>query len=247
MRYADDFSKSCELTCSNGYHFNDTNQKCVANCSVLLDSTSNKCVEVCPRDPSTNNVMYANLVSKTCVLPSGCPASTYASDDLLQCVSTCPSNTYIYLTKCVTYCPNGYYKDNINRKCVVPNNCPSGLYADDLSISCVSKCPGNFADTTAKKCVNICSGSTYGDFLTGLCQNNCSTGYVINSNTHTCVSDCQLGLFKNPANNSCSSTCLDPYFADSTTNTCVSVCTSNPLTFASTSNGRVCTPNCLST
>jgi len=59
--------------------------------------------------------------------------------------------------------------DKINLKCVIASNCPLNYYADYQSRSCVLNCNGNFADRTAKKCVDICSGSTYADPITGFC------------------------------------------------------------------------------
>lgn len=106
---------------------------------------------------------------KKCVQYSDCPSNTYASDDSNECVSICPVNTYIDGKMCVNFCPDNFFMDKINFKCVTASNCPSNQYADSLSRSCVIKCPGTFADRTTKKCVNICIGSTYADFLTGFC------------------------------------------------------------------------------
>lgn len=169
MLYANDISKTCVTSCIDGYHLYDANQSCIPTCPVLLEPISNQCVDICPRDTSTNTMLYANLVSNTCVSAANCPISTYASDALLKCVSECPQNTFIYLTNCVTYCPSSYYKNLINSTCVIPNNCPSGQYADNISLTCISQCNGNFADNSTKSCVDVCPGTTYGDPFTGYC------------------------------------------------------------------------------
>lgn len=59
--------------------------------------------------------------------------------------------------------------DNINKKCVTASNCPTNYYADYLTRACVSKCNGNFADRSAKKCVDVCPPATYADTITSFC------------------------------------------------------------------------------
>lgn len=63
----------------------------------------------------------------------------------MECVSSCPNNTYIYGKNCVSFCPDNYFIDTINKKCVTPSNCPTNYYADYRLRKCVTSCTGNFA------------------------------------------------------------------------------------------------------
>ena len=119
-----------------------------------------------------NLPLYADLSLKKCVQAADCPSLTYASDDSMECLAVCPIKTYTNGKYCVYHCPDNYFMDNVNRKCVVPANCPTSPtshYADYQTRACIAVCKGNFADRTNKKCVNVCSGSTYGDPITGFC------------------------------------------------------------------------------
>ena len=222
VRYADDLSQTCELACTNGgLRRSDKTRSCVSSCPVLYEPNGNLCVEQCPKHSVINVPLYADLILKRCVQAAECPANTYASDDSMECVSTCPINTYIHSNFCVYICPDTLFMDNTNRRCVSVLTCPNNTYADLQSRACVSKCSGNFADRTAKRCVDVCPSSTYADLVTGFCETNCSAGFVINTGNNTCQSDCAPELYKNPRNNSCSSSCVDPHFADDTSRSCV--------------------------
>lgn len=90
-------------------------------------------MDKCPRHSVINVPLYADLSLKKCVQYSDCPANTYASDDLMECVATCPGNTVIDGKMCVYACADGYFIDRVNRKCVTPSNCPTNQYADSQS------------------------------------------------------------------------------------------------------------------
>lgn len=145
---------SCLSSCPTGY-MNDANMSCVTSCPILLDPTTNRCVSICPFSSASNTTLYANLVSKQCVVASSCPNSTYASDDLLTCVSKCPNNTYIYLKNCVAFCPYGFYINYVTQSCVTPANCPTNFFANNQTFSCVLSCTnGTFADTSLRMCLS---------------------------------------------------------------------------------------------
>lgn len=99
---------------------NDDNMSCVLSCSILLDPTTNRCVSICPLSSFSNTFLYDNTF-KLCVAAEQCPNNTYASDDLVTCVPVCPSNTFIYLKRCVAQCPDNYYINYNNKSCVVAN------------------------------------------------------------------------------------------------------------------------------
>ena len=76
----------------------------------------------------------------------------------MRCVLVCPTypSYFANLTtqRCVKYCPNGTYADNMTRKCVT--TCPAGSYAENSTWRCVSYCPDNprtLRDSVNWKCV----------------------------------------------------------------------------------------------
>jgi hypothetical protein len=132
----------------------DVNMSCVAKCPYLLDPTTNRCVDICPYNSLSDTQLYANLNTLICVSNSSCPINTYASDDLVQCVSNCPNNTYIYLKNCVHICPDTFYINPLSNTCVIALNCPTNYYANNQSRSCVLTCKdGTYADTNTKMCI----------------------------------------------------------------------------------------------
>ena len=177
----------CLSSCTTGYML-DTNMSCITRCPYLLDPTTNRCVDKCPYHSFSSTQLYANLISLICVSNSSCPSNTYASDDMAQCVSACPNNTYIYLKNCLHTCPDTFYIDSASKSCVTALNCPSGSYANNQTRSCVLACrDGTYADVTTKMCIEVCYGGKYGDSVTGLCSSSCSTGLLKNNDTYTCV------------------------------------------------------------
>jgi hypothetical protein len=229
----DSSSAVCASSCPVGLYKYDANTSCLSSCPSLLDPTTSKCVEKCPFNSASNTVLYANLITKTCVSSSSCPSNTYASDDLLQCVGTCPNGTYISGKNCVAACPDGSYINKANQSCVLATNCPLGYFGNNQTRTCVAVCTnGTFADSATKMCLTTCYGSNFGDYFTGLCASSCSVGLLKNTLSQTCVASCSAGYYYNSASSNCSTTCGSPYFADSTANACVTTCSSNPLTFA---------------
>lgn len=178
----------CLASCPTG-HMLDTNMSCVANCPSLLDPTTNRCVDKCPFSSALNTTLFANLLTKICVVSSACPNNTYASDDSLECVSTCPSGTYISGKDCVSSCPDGQYINKGTSSCVAALNCTSSYFADNHTRTCELVCTnGTFADTTTKMCLAQCYSPYYGDQLAGKCVTNCSNGLIKEDLTRTCVS-----------------------------------------------------------
>ena len=166
--------------CSSGF-MNDQNMSCVTACQTLLDPTTNRCVAICPFNSFLNTALYANHNIKLCVIADDCPNNTYASDDLLTCVSACPSNTFIHLKRCVAICHDDFYINYDNKSCVSPTNCPLSHFANNQTLSCVSSCTnGTYADTLLRQCIYVCYGLYYGDPITKACTLTCSTGLVKN-------------------------------------------------------------------
>lgn len=133
---------------------NDDTRSCVAACPYLLDPTTNRCVSMCPLNSINNTLLYANSNTSTCVSAQMCPTNTYASDDLLACVSTCPNNTYIYQKNCVAFCPSGFYINPLNQSCVSAKSCPPNYFANNQTHTCVQACTnGTFGDTTTRTCL----------------------------------------------------------------------------------------------
>lgn len=235
---------ACMASCPTGY-MNDASRNCVSTCPILLDPTANKCVSICPDNSATNTTLYGNMVTKTCVIATSCPNNTYASDDSQTCVEKCPNNSYAYQKNCIYFCPNGYYINYANQKCVLPVNCPINYYADNQTTSCLARCSnGTFGDATTRTCITMCYGINFADPLTGLCSSTCTGGLIKNSLTFSCTGSCTSGYFYDPSNGICTLSCPSPYFADPNQAACVSICTSNPMTFASTNPNRACVTAC---
>jgi hypothetical protein len=205
---------TCVEICPVGY-MNDFNRSCVSSCPYLLDPTTNRCVSMCPFSSINNTLLYANLLTYTCVSAQMCPNNTYASDDLLECVATCPNGTFIHQKNCVKFCPNGFYMNPLAQTCVTARNCPTSYFANNQTHSCVLTCTnGTFGDSLTKTCLTECYGGNYSDPNTGLCSPSCSAGQIRNNLTWTCVGNCTTGLFYNPANFTCGTSCPSPYFAN---------------------------------
>jgi proprotein convertase subtilisin/kexin type 5 len=225
----------CVSSCSTGY-MNEANMSCVAKCPILLDPTTNKCVAQCPYNSVSNTILYADLTSSKCVTADLCPNNTFASDDLLTCVSSCPNDTYIYQKYCVSMCPDGLYINTASRYCVAAKDCPNNTFGNNQTRTCSSSCTnGTYADSTTKMCITQCYGFNYADPVIKVCSSNCSSGLVKNDITLSCVGSCSSGYFFNPSTSNCSTTCQSPYFADTTKAACVLTCSSDPMTFSSTS------------
>lgn len=187
MRYINDLTFSCELTCGWGLRKNDANQSCVTTCPLMYDPTTDKCVDICPTE-STLGALFANLTNNnnTCIVASSCPNNTWADYDSRTCATSCPNGTYKYGKFCVYVCPNTLFMDNTTQTCVAPVNCSSGLIADNQTRSCVSQCVGTYLETTLNRCIDVCYGTKYGDPFTHRCETSCSNGLRINTATRTC-------------------------------------------------------------
>ena len=132
----------CGSSCPAGQSMLDSNMSCVTACPILLDPTTNKCVTLCSFSSALNTVLYADMINKICVTSTNCPANTYASDDSLTCVSTCPNGTYISGKNCVVICPDGTYINPNTQSCVAAPSCPSNYYGNNQTGTCEANCTG---------------------------------------------------------------------------------------------------------
>lgn len=151
-RYADDSTKHCELGCSGSYFADpginkcvqicqtqnlysdvDSGNKCVSECNQagstpFRDSTTKKCVNICPLDKK----LFADTTAKSCVY--NCTPGTYAYDN-----SPTDSNK-----TCVNNCPGLFFADNSTGYGTCVLRCPEDpiLFGDviDLQRLCVSVC-----------------------------------------------------------------------------------------------------------
>jgi hypothetical protein len=133
-----------------------------------------------------------------CVLV--CINNTYSHQG--ACISACPNTTapfyYIDLTtiSCVTTCPDYYFKDNIQGKCVLANGCSQGYYADYSLSTCVLECNSTlyvYKDDTTMQCVDQCPFGTFGDhsnMTIKFCRIDCPSSWYQDNSTWTCVQTC---------------------------------------------------------
>lgn len=97
---------------------------------------------------------------------------------------------------CTTRCPNNYYANPNDRKCVAGGSCPTSpqrYFSDDTTNLCVLRCPVNyFADSFTGRCLVYCSTNYFGDDSTGIgiCVSECPINYYRDNTTRRCLRVC---------------------------------------------------------
>jgi proprotein convertase subtilisin/kexin type 5 len=132
--------QTCVSNCSQ-YHYlsNGSCLDCSTNCVQCLNSTvcqscvssylyNSSCLQICP------NLTYPDISLQclACVLP--CETCL----DSQTCV-TCITGYLLYLTYCVTSCPDQYWADLWSRKCVL--QCDPSLFKYTQTRECYNTCP----------------------------------------------------------------------------------------------------------
>lgn len=106
----------------------------------------------------------------------------YADPISRTCKDSClPLFQYNY--RCVKYCPEGYYADNLGN-CVIPTACDAGYYADNATTSCVSPCTIGFADDISRYCIAVCPNNYYG--YNNICRQNCTGSTAASTISQLC-------------------------------------------------------------
>ena len=254
--YALATTKTCTATCPNYYFINNT-----------LTVTVRQCVSPCP------NNTYIHSANNQCVVPTGCPASTYANPVTGTCSQYCSSVNGVQMFAdtnanrriCVYVCPTGFYQQNESNAWLCVSGCISNRWIDYVSMACVATCPSGSYSFSNGSCVSKCSGSLYADPFTRNCSTSCSNSYFSDPSSSTCVSLCPPGYFGditggykctqtcsvatefgNPLTRLCvtKANCPSPYiYADNHTRTCVSLCPSSQSYYADSLN-LACVTNC---
>ena len=215
-------------TCSGGA-FNNCNS---GNSGSFF--YGNGCRNPCPNgywgDPSTNTC-------KTCHSSTIGPDFSCAtcSGGASNNCNSCNSGSFLYLNKCQSTCPDGFWGDTTTNTCkpcysssVSPHyscaTCIGGTYHDCSSCGsgnflylstggeCLDSCPDGFwADTSANKC-QPCYSSNIGPYY------SCAT-CTLNGNSN-CTS-CSTGYFLYPSTGgNCLNACPDRFWGDASENLC---------------------------
>jgi proprotein convertase subtilisin/kexin type 5 len=202
-------------------------KKCPNGCDTCTDLTDQPC-ECC----NTADPLFAYQFLTKCY--PACPSGTYLADPSNKiceschescgsCTSgsaegcdTCKSDLYIHNNKCNTDCPNGFFKDEIFKRCsaCVDDNCEICL-----ATGCQVCKAGKILSSTSQTCVSCdsscleCTGPSATD-----CK-NCAAPLILHSKQ--CLETCPDGTFF--SSNSCTQ-------CHSSCNTCTSGSSSSCLT-----------------
>jgi hypothetical protein len=215
----------CEITCTRG-HYGDINDNRCKICSNNCEECNmNGCIScainyyIQPNlscDTSCPDRYYKDDLDRTC---KECSIDRCFRCELVDsrvlCIE-CYNPYYLRIdSTCDTICEDGYYPDNISKKCTsCPiENCSNChlqqdssfictecmvnyyLYSLEDSRSCVSKCPiGYYEDNS-----NICSN----------CKENC----IKCTNSDDCLK-CQQGYYLQPDIDECKSYCPEFYYTN---------------------------------
>ena len=204
----------------------DSNQCLTCADFWYLDSTTGRCVNVCPDGyfgASSNNTCQQCYQA-----PS--PSSAYQSCD--KCIgetnkdcTSCSSGAFLFQEDqaCLSICPDRYWGDTTTNTC---QPCYSNSTGPNYSCAtCVAGGKDN------------CSSCNSGYFLYstnagGECLSQCPEGLWGNTSTNQCQRlPCSEGSFLQPeSNKSCLATCPSSYWRDSSSNQCITcnvTCQSN--------------------
>jgi hypothetical protein len=214
------------ITCDDSYAFNQTSQQCERIVSF------DKCL---PDETELNNICYPT-----------CPSGYFMDKDTGKCIQDCASDyTFNYTTK---QCEktNPFDKCNSNQTLIDNNcydNCPDGYFMDMDNGKCLQNC--DLYNSTTKKCEifkpydkcldnqtlinNNCYDNCIDDYImdkdTGECV-KCITDYSYNQTSKLCervvpFDKCTNG--QTLINNNCYDNCKEGYFMDVSGN-CIENC-----------------------
>jgi proprotein convertase subtilisin/kexin type 5 len=143
---------------------------------------------------------------------------------------------------CLSSCPNGYYANQNNSKCVQICDSIAGMYALDNSNVCVMECPYPYRGYAPNHtCILSCPTLYFYDSIINVCTRcplqcsactsltmcvSCQPGY--NLFNGACSLNCRpnngIITYADPSTNNCVQVCAPPYFGDNSSYACISVC-----------------------
>ena len=172
----------CVNECPQGYWANSLNNLCEicnSNCLNCSFGTYNSCI-------SCNSGYY--LKGGECQL---CFSNCSECNGLDKFCTDCAISHYLYQGICGIYCPDGYWKNPLYRRCDL---------CDSSCLTCIS--PG-----TSINCLNCANGSYLINNMCFLCSNACATCEKTSTNCSKCASN------YNFIDNQCLLECPKGYYA----------------------------------
>lgn len=128
------------------------------SCTGKFNLTNpNLCVSICPSDQAVP--LYGDPLTGYCV--ASCSNNYFRYKTTSMCVSSCLTyNLFSFDMTCITYCPQGYYANDLG-VCVVPSSCPSSTYGENSTTTCLGTCLTGFAHINL--CIAICPNGYFGE------------------------------------------------------------------------------------
>ena len=160
------------------------------------------CVDICPE----SNETFGDTPGDQCVYT--CPSGYFAQTDTnRRCVATCKSGTWgnevtrVCITDPLNECPSETWADDHLHLCTGLCTASEGYYGNNLTKKCVTSCPSpSFAYDGTRVCIDICPPSQvnsgyFGDpgtSPTRKCFLTCQTSSLYRDveASRTCVTAC---------------------------------------------------------
>jgi len=196
---------ACEK-CPNGI---DICEKCISNIGFWLNGTD--CVETCPAIRKFHN-------NDTFTCEDCHPLCYKCSDAGINNCTACEDPLFLYNNTCISTCPDRFYGDPTQRKCVPCTN--SACQKCTAAASTCTKCIPNIGFwLSGSNCVSTCpTARKYPNNDTFTCASCHSTCYTCTNGTANDCTSCQSPLFL--YNNTCVTTCPDQFYGNTTTRKC---------------------------
>ena len=234
--------------CPNGYYKDDstTHNLCSSSCPGTYryrDNSTGSCVDICP----IANLTFGDENADRCVYT--CPDNYFAQVDTnRRCVLECKAGTWgnkitrVCITDPLNECPPDTWADDFTHLCMEECSSSQGYYGNNVTKKCVTSCPDpSFAYDGTRVCIDICPPSLTDSGLFG--DENTSP-------TRKCFGTCQTsGYYRDPeASRTCVTDCTynDTYksYKDPTTMSCEKVCSTYPQVRYADDNLKSCETGC---
>ena len=214
--------RRCVSECPNMYY----NRRCYDSCE---DIDGVKMYKKSPEDkqcvPSCEKVFYDGVCYDKCSIISTelytnekeCTKECQGFYDIKnkECVSNCPTDTYLYLTdkKCYDSCQDESLIDKklftYEDKKLCVEHCPFYFYETETERKCVDSCPSDYFinSENPRQCISSCeNGYTYNN----TCYDSCSqaeSDHILYAYAFKCYEECPTGLFNDYDSKKCVAKC----------------------------------------
>nr|XP_022910704.1 furin-like protease 2 [Onthophagus taurus] len=200
----DEHKDNCHEQCDGQGCFGKGAEKCIACRNNRMDKT---CVSVCPPRSYSDRDRVCQPCHESCFTCSG-PTQQH-------CQTCSPGYVHVIdLNVCLQQCPEGYYEDVRNKRCIpCQPNCRSCQERPDDCLSCE-----RHLVLYQNKCLASCPPKTFEteDYTCAPCHRTCET--CTGSNSSQCV-NCGHDRFW--LKGSCEEKCPDKHYSDPVQRECV--------------------------